>query len=125
MGFALVALTCAAPAFALVVFLTPREIPQRVVWSVALAIGGSVTAATTLAMDRVLHGMVSSTYLLRSYVTLYLVPILALTFIATVLRSRLRPRALGSIVLLVLFGCVLFALHYTWPPPVDIVNASG
>jgi hypothetical protein len=119
------ALSCAAPAYALAVYLVPRPIPPRTVWPLALALAASLTAGATFAMRHALGGLVPTYVLLGGYVFLYFVPMIVTTAAASWLRRRGTPRWIGSVVVLLLFVASILLLRFSSLFSFDIVTVSA
>ena len=116
-------LPCLIAAYAAALYLTPRSIPPRTAWSTGLLIAVLLTAGVTSIMRDAAGGMVPLSRLIAAYAALYGIPFVVLTAAAVIMRRRATPRALGLVVLVVLFLGIGFLSRYASGHFVDFVNA--
>ena len=117
------------PYLALVYVLTTyalsRPASRRVLWLLGLAIAGALVAVATVAMRAALPPIVPTSRLVAAYVSLYVVPMLALLLALAALRPRRPSRWLGALALIATYLVVSLGANYLSGYFFDLVEASG
>jgi hypothetical protein len=110
---------------AIALYLGRRPISPLRAWLITLTVALLLTVAVTLVLRGLLHNVVPTASLLKSYSALYLIPASLLTAVALAMRSRLRSRILGAAILIVLFLATSAVARRVSGLFFDLVNASG
>ena len=118
-------LPCVVAVYAGVVYLASPFIPPRAAWATALTIAALLTIGATFAMQRATQGLVPVGGLIKAYAVLYFIPAFILTAAGITLRTRVRSRWFGTVLLLVLALAVTLASRYMSGAFFDLVDAYG
>jgi hypothetical protein len=122
---ALMVLPCLAVLFAAAVYLTRRTITASRIWIVAAISALVLTLGVAGVMSAPLRGIVPMRQLVEACAVIYAIPFVVLTAAALWLRTNVRNRALGIVVLVGLFVVLSAATIRIAGSIIGIVNASG
>jgi hypothetical protein len=98
---------------------------RPVLWLLGLAIAGGLVVVATVGMRAALPSIVPTSRLVAAYVSLYVVPMIALLLALATLAPRLPSRWLGALALIAIYLVVSFAARYLSGHFFDLVEASG
>ena len=116
---------CLIGASAIAVLLTRRQFASRTLWILGFLVTTLLVACTSWTLHAVVHGEVPALSILKAFAILYYLPFITLMGAALWLRSRLRSRALGVVLLLALFLAAGVAAAYASEHYVRLVNTQG
>jgi hypothetical protein len=112
-------------AYAGAVYLGPGRFSAKRAWSGAILLAAFFTLIAAFVVQQATSWMIASSSVFKAYGTLYGILLPSLTAVALALRSRLRVRVVGVLVLLVTAFFVNRAAQYASGYFLDFVNASG
>lgn len=113
------------PLYVLSTYAFARPASRRVLWFLGLAIASALVAVATIAMRAALPSIVPTSRLIAAYVSLYIIPMIALLLALVVLGPRLPSRWLGALALIAIYLVVSRASGYLSERFFGFVEASG
>ena len=110
---------------AIALFLMRRSAPSTAVWLVGFALTSTAVALVSWRLYVGLQGLVPASSLVKAFAVLYFLPFVVLTNAAHAFRTRVRSRAVGVALLIILFLATGAVAAYASGHYFELVNASG